>query len=482
MKTKTNTAHVEKYTADGVIARGYEIYDGWNDKKYSSRQIVSDINSVIANAKNKKSYKTSIESLAHFFALDMRLKEKYTGLLKRIFSYFSWRRETRSLLALMQVLNIPRSMDARTAIEVELKKILEEIGKEEVEEEDDETRGGKKNAKMQDDAAAKKEEQEKTADDSAKDNSELEGEEDTEEKSEELQDEQLPEERVEETVEEAQSLDIQEENPELTVSAEDILTKEELSTDNKVENSGSNQINEPSNDKKIEAKTYNDAIDYAIPLGNESRESSKESGSSYIQEFIWDELIKEQREASQNDSQGAGKDEKTADKNENSTARQNEDNNKSDKDAHLYDEMMKNDKGDPSAENQNVKAPKTEAKAEAKPEAKAEDDTKQIKKEEPKVQIDNTEKHEAIKNDFKDLRVPLQVDLTQDYENELRREISNSMTSEMVLAIREKQENYMREQLDIALEEFLMNANRQKVSEPVEPQISQQPLSQNLKQ
>ena len=33
MKTKTNTAHVEKYTADGVIARGYEIYDGWNDKK-----------------------------------------------------------------------------------------------------------------------------------------------------------------------------------------------------------------------------------------------------------------------------------------------------------------------------------------------------------------------------------------------------------------------------------------------------------------
>ena len=481
MKTKTNTAHEEKYTADGVIARGYEIYDGWNDKKYSSRQIVSDINSVIANAKNKKSYKTSIESLAHFFALDMRLKEKYNGLLNRIFSYFSWRRETRALLALMQVLHIPRSMDARTAIEVELKKLLEEIGKEEVEEEDDETRGGKKNNKMQDDAIAKKEEQEKTADDSVKDNSELEEAEDTEEKSEDLQEEQLPEERVEETVDEAQSLDIQEESLELTVSTENILTSEEISAENKVENNGSNRINEPSNDKKFEAKTYNDTLDYPGPFIDEPQENRKESGSSYIQEFIWDELIKEQREASQNDSQGVGKDEKTADKNENSTARQNVDNNKSDKDAHLYDEMMKNDKGEPSPENKNDKAPKTEAKAEAKPKAEAEDDTKQIKKEEPKVPIDNTEKHEAIKNDFKDLRVPLQVDLTQDYENELRREISNSMTSEMVLAIHEKQENYMREQLDIALEEFLMNANEQKVSKPVEPQISQQPLSQNLK-
>ena len=87
---KNNTAKEGKHSANDIIERAYDILDEWNSKKISSRRIVSRIKGALAEAKKKgdKSEIIRIELIAYLYALDMRIKEKYTNILRCIFSYF----------------------------------------------------------------------------------------------------------------------------------------------------------------------------------------------------------------------------------------------------------------------------------------------------------------------------------------------------------------------------------------------------------
>ena len=65
-----------------------------------------------------------------------------------------------------------------------------------------------------------------------------------------------------------------------------------------------------------------------------------------------------------------------------------------------------------------------------------------------------------------DLRVPLQVNITLDQENEMRREVSSSMSAEAIQAIYESQAEALREQLTIASAELGMDAPVEIVGRP----------------
>ena len=149
MNKDFDTSYQKQYTGDSVIERGYEIYDEWVNKGFSSRRIVSFAESAVASVQAKRTGSSCVEALSCLFALDMRIKERYNTLLKCLFSYFSWRRETRALKLLKGAFNISGSeTDIHTAIEVELIKLREKIENEEADDGDDETRGGKRNGKV----------------------------------------------------------------------------------------------------------------------------------------------------------------------------------------------------------------------------------------------------------------------------------------------------------------------------------------------
>jgi hypothetical protein len=67
----------ERYTSNGVIERGYAIYDEWNKNKYRSRKIVNCVRTAVASTNAKMTPTSHIEALSHLFALDLRIKERY---------------------------------------------------------------------------------------------------------------------------------------------------------------------------------------------------------------------------------------------------------------------------------------------------------------------------------------------------------------------------------------------------------------------
>ena len=87
----------EDLTGDAVIQRGYDIYDMWEEKKFSSKKIVSYVNYELSLLKEKKTNSQKIELLSCLFALDLRIKERYKSFIRCLVSYFSWSRETRAL-------------------------------------------------------------------------------------------------------------------------------------------------------------------------------------------------------------------------------------------------------------------------------------------------------------------------------------------------------------------------------------------------
>ena len=70
----------EKYTANGVIERGYQIYDEWKAKKYKSRKIVSSVSLAVSAMNAKNAIGARIEALSYLFALDLRIKERYKNI------------------------------------------------------------------------------------------------------------------------------------------------------------------------------------------------------------------------------------------------------------------------------------------------------------------------------------------------------------------------------------------------------------------
>ena len=94
MNKQNGNAYLNECT-DNAIKRGYEIYDKWVDQKHGSREIVASARGAVTLFKKRKNMAAFINALAHVFALDTRIKEKYNNILRCLFSYFSWHRETR---------------------------------------------------------------------------------------------------------------------------------------------------------------------------------------------------------------------------------------------------------------------------------------------------------------------------------------------------------------------------------------------------
>ena len=149
MKKKNGMSNKKKYTGNDVIERGYAIYDGWNDNKFNSRQIVAAVTAAFKSIK-KKNAKFHFEALAYLFALDLRIKEKYNSFFRRLFSFFSWRREVRVFNLLKGAFNIPyKTKDMRMAIEVALENFRKKLATDGTEDEDNEARGGKRSTKSE---------------------------------------------------------------------------------------------------------------------------------------------------------------------------------------------------------------------------------------------------------------------------------------------------------------------------------------------
>ena len=162
MNKKIDNAYLNQYT-DNAIKRGYEIYDQWIDQKHGSRKIVASAEGAVKLFKKRKTMAAFIEALAYIFAIDTHIKEKYNNILRCLFSYFSWRRETRALATLKTLLNIPLGeTDMRNLIAVEIEKLAQKLANGWDEDGDDEAHGGKRNGRAEDEAATEENEIEQT--------------------------------------------------------------------------------------------------------------------------------------------------------------------------------------------------------------------------------------------------------------------------------------------------------------------------------
>lgn len=437
------------YTADAVIRRGYEICDEWEANKPSSRSVVAQVERAVSATRQKQKKAAAVEALACLFALDMRIEKKYSSLLVRLFFYRSWRRETQALKLFKNTLRISESeTDIRNAIEVTLQRLRERIEAEETDEEDDQTHGGKRNGKAEEEAVAEEKGEEQASEEKTEETAEAEeaAEEKTEEGSKETQAEETVKDGAEQKSVEEATL---EETETVLVEQQDPLEQEAL-TEVEVENNASDVTSEPSTDKKEEARTYNDAVD-SPPLFEDSFNTKSAEKRSFIDEVIMDNMVKGKEDFIRHDPLEDVQQDRESDRQQDANANRNEENKSTDKDAYLYDRFaMRGEKTDaPAQTNEKTPEQKPEQKPDQKTEQKSEQKPEQ-KTEQPSAPKVNDTAAEAIKQDFENIRVPIQVDIGLDQENEMRRELSLSMTSEQVSAIRERQIELMREQMRIA--------------------------------
>lgn len=434
------------YTGDSVIKRGYEIYDEWIERRYSSRKIVHFIERTVASIRENTSNTARLEALSCLFALDIRIKEKYGTLLQCLFSYFSWRRERRAFQLLKGAFNIKNvNDDIRTLIEVELQILREKLGTEAPDDTDDDTvHGGKRNGKAQEESTKNvtKEQDKATNDNPESLPDKEETNEFSENKTEEISESsEMPERIVDsEASQKAEESSLKDAHVSVKESKEQEKGKNQ---EIKEEKNVSKEKSEPSTDKTKQAKTYNDA-GYLPTLHDETlNKKTSDSSRSFIDEVILDNMVKYREDNVEHAFKEDKKQIFEPDIKEN-IASQSEDVGKStDKNEDLYDKMpMRNGEV-------------------AKPVEKND-------RSNPTQTVSETQKENAVakaKND-NDMRVPLRVDITVNEENEMRREISNSMSVEAIKAIYESQAAIMREQLNIASEEVGINAPVEIIGRP----------------
>ena len=439
MEKKFDRTHEGKYTGDGVIKRGYAIYDDWNSKKFTSRKIVGSVRHMVASVRKNGTNSVYIEALSYLFALDMRMKEKYNHFLLRLFLYFFWRNEMRALQLLKGVCHISdKHGDMRAAIEVELQKLRERMETEESEGKDNDVRGGKRNGKADEEAVAAEEKQqdqvkEETQKEIHKEASEKEETKElSEEKSEELTD-QISNKEQKDEISEKQYLS-REERENVECGGNDQEKQEESREKNK-ENNGLEEKSEPSTDKTKENKTYNDAVD-APPLYEATSRDKPAEKTSFIDEIILDHMIVKGKEdvGGKNSVQDVKQSMEDVRNQTGETAtRQNMETKINSKESYLYDKMG----ATTPAEKGGASLKQTTAKA------------SQVTAQTPSVN-----EIAEINDSFEDLSIPIQMDISLDQENAMRREISNNMTENMIIAIRDQMAAVMREQMEIASAEL----------------------------
>ena len=445
MINKSIFSEYEAYTGDTVIHRGHMIYDEWVANKLSSRTVVARVENALSIMQLNKTQAASADALAFLFALDLRVQEKYHNVIRCLFSYFSWRRETRALKNLKGIFNISDSNgDIRTAIEMALKKLREKLENDEADNGDDETHGGKRNGKSEEEAVVAEEKGEEQESEEKAEEA-VDAEEEKEASDEKTEDTSEPGQSEEPLKEDDTQLQLEEVMPEEAVilsNEEKEQVNEETKSELKEENNGSDKQSEPSTDKKAEAKTYHDAVDYPPLYDEEAAPDKPVEKMSFIDEVIMDNMIKGKEDFIWHNPLDDIQPNHEADHPKDMAVPQGEASQSSDKDAYLYDKMAVTDQAEIHQSEKSAPAQRPEKIAE-------------IKTEQPKETMQTSNHIQLTEQALNPTREPIQVDISPEQENDMRGEINDILTREQVLAIRDGQEAAMREQLNILSEEFL---------------------------
>ena len=434
-------------TADAVLRRGYEIYDEWTDNGVSSRGIVGAVKCAVDSIGAERDGCSHTEALSYLFALDLRVREKYHTIFRCLCSYFSWRRETCALRDLKGILNLSDGdADVRAGIEIVLQRLREKLEDDESADGDDETHGGKRNGKSDGEAVASEEkEQEQAPDEQAEEAVDAEeSKEASEEKAEEISEQASSDESIKEDGAEQRADEVASAEDEIAIPDEKDLVNQEAQGELKEENNEPEEKSEPSpdkTDKKEEFKAYNDAMDLP-PLYREDELRGSAEKRSFIDEMVIDNMVKGDKsiigyqridEAERNREAGIPRE---------TAETQNEGNKGTDKDADLYDKMLAADKGDAQ---QTDKVEMTQ-------------ETGKVEEEQPKETIQNNDNGNSTEQEFKPLSEMPQADaLNVDQENNIANELNATMSTESKVAYIRMQEDMMREQVSIVLEELGMN-------------------------
>ena len=458
MNNKFNFINYENITADTVIRRGYEIYDEWVKYQFSSRQIVNSVERSVSSVDQVKTNIAIINALSYLFALDMRVKERYKNIIQCILKYFAWRRETNALKRLKVTLRIKDNKDIREAIEIEIQKIREKLQYDDFDDADDEARGGKYGKKSEDlstekrgqEQAPEKNTEEITEPDELKEASE--------EKTEELSEQKKSDGSAKEREANQHTLDSLKEEPDIIIQEEKNKITQAKPNKIEIENNGTDAPSEPNENKSNEVKTYNDAVDSPPLYEDSSVNKSTNNTMSFIDEAILDNMIKYKDDfVTDNPLNDLKQNSETFDiKNVND--HKIEESKSFDKDDYLYDKIAipKNNDSTQSVEkDSNIKP--TDKASELKNELKTE-----LKQE--TVQIN--ENTERIKKEFEQLRVPLQVDITNSEINQVIHDINKYMSDESKEAYYNWQSEVAREQMSIDLEEG--HIDKIEISEPLQ--------------
>ena len=433
MSKAFEATYQNNYSGDGVINRGYDIYDEWKAKGLSSRKIVASAEGAANATKQNNTVSKSMEALAYLFALDLRISERYGSLLRCVLSYFSYIRETRALKRIKEILHIASYSDIRSAIEVELQLLRERLDEETSEEGDDETHGGRRNGKAEEEAVAEeKAAQEQSAEETAEEVAETEEAEATaEEKAEEASETAPTDEAKIESDEPMQETEpVQEET-----AAEQVVQKENREI--KEENNGSVEISEPSTDKKEEAKTYNSAEDI-IPISEETVSERKSEKTSFIDEMIIDDMVKGDKSIIGYRRIDEAERIRDAAIPQDTTASQSEENKGAHKDAYLYDKTDAIYKGE-AQQTVNTETVQESKKTEVK---------------EQKETVSNDSKAQTDEKETKSLSEMLQADLNENNKNTVANALNDTMSLESKMAYLRMQEDMLREQISISNKEL----------------------------
>lgn len=472
MNKDFNALHQKIYTGDSVIERGYKIYDEWIKYGFSSRKIARIAKRVAASVQAKRTGRACVEALSCLFALDTRIKEKYGSLLRCLFLYFSWRRETRALSLLRSVLKFSNGeKDIRTAIEIELQKLREKLIAEGSDDGDDETHGGRRNGKAEEEKAVSPEEKasEQAQEEKAEEITDAEEtKEASEEKSEDISKQTPSDEPIKENGEKQQIAETAQEKSDITVQEE----KEQLSKDerneSKEEKIVSDEKTESGKNNQKETSAYNDAVDSPPIYESSQDEKSTETKTSFIDEMVIDNMVKGDKSIIGYQRIDEAERNKAADIPKDTVSGQEETNKSTERDAYLYDKMIAADKGE-AQQTLNVESAKQAEKvSETKTEAKNET-----------TQSNEKNANVGQKND--DLRVPLQVDINVSHENKVANELNDTMSLESKLAYIQMQADIFREQLIISNKELGIDDNVEVVKIPEPDAVSPPSAVQNRK-
>lgn len=430
MEKEFDTVRNEKYRANAVLARGYDILDEWNDKRITSRTVVEQVGLAVAEMSATGTREAHIEALSYLFALDTRIKERYNSIWRCLFSYFAWRREVRALQGLCRELHIQSSTpDILGAIELKLAKLSEELVGESLEDNEDGARGGRQNGmdEIEDasetvdaeqiseenpaEAAGLEENAEETA---AKEVAEAEGT-PAEESAEQTEGNGEPHEEITE----AQAKDAAE-------SAEPKKTQEarqEEQNQIEEENNGPEEPSEPIEDTNKEVRVEGGAID-VLPIDAELVIEEKKAGKlSFIDEVIIDNMVKGKEDfVSHNPLEDVRNERLSPKAAELDAVRER-----------IFDDLS------PDGE-----LPLTDIAERTDCQTKGETARESQKQPPQKLEIDEREQ--------------LQVDMTADIENEMAGEINNNLTVEMVQYMKAAIEIEAKEQMRIASEELGIEA------------------------